>query len=562
MNFFKLHPATRNLLRQQASARIKRTLRGFRSRRRIFLSLLAAILAVMWIGQAIAGIVFREAADPANLMRWIALGLTAFGAWNVIKVIFRKPIEPFEWTAAEREWLGGAPLGREQMARYRIATIAGAAVIKAAIFALVMIPDLTIVLLGFIGMLFGLLLIELVRMAAEIVVYTATRPQLRMLRIAVFVCGVACAVFAGIFAYQLWNTDQYTSVISLAYIKSVLWQLSETQLGMVILFPAHLLAELMLADRISWLLTLKIGFWLYMIRFAILGVVCLDKDCFARRCRLERLQWKMVLAREGQNWADDPKRVKKYSRPPRFNGIGSLAWRQLLGVNRYRGTIAIALAVPFVLACLPVFSGGSGIWMIANVIGGLVFYSFLLLPTTLKFDFRRDLDRINVLKSLPIGPMAVTIGQLLVPFAVTTLFQAAVLGVVMILKPFDPLLAVAALVVLIPINVFIYGLENLIFLLYPYRLNAEGIQVFLRSILTFTAKGLIFGLALAAAFFTVFVSKHLGQIILPANPAEGTLLVFTAILTILTSLVSVAVVVLLSRTYSRLDPSLDLTAGT
>ena len=200
--------------------------------------------------------------------------------------------------------------------------------------------------------------------------------------------------------------------------------------------------------------------------------------------------------------------------------------------------------------------------MIANVLGGLVFYSFLLLPTTLKFDFRRDLDRISVLKSLPIGPMAVTIGQLLVPFAVTMLFQVAVLSVVMIVKPFDPFLLVAALVVLMPINIFIYGLENLIFLLYPYRLNSEGVQVFLRSILTFTAKGLIFGGALVAAFFSIFVSKQLGQIILPASPAEGTLLVFTAIMTISTSLVSVALVILLSRTFSRIDPSQDLTAAT
>ena len=45
-------------------------------------------------------------------------------------------------------------------------------------------------------------------------------------------------------------------------------------------------------------------------------------------------------------------------------------------------------------------------------------------------------------------------------------------------------------------NVLVFALDNLIFLLYPYRMQQEGMEIFLRTMLTFTGKGLLFVLGL------------------------------------------------------------------
>jgi hypothetical protein len=54
------------------------------------------------------------------------------------------------------------------------------------------------------------------------------------------------------------------------------------------------------------------------------------------------------------------------------------------------------------------------------------------------------------------------------------------------------------MLVMIPLNVLVFGLDNLIYLLYPYRVQQEGLEIFLRTMLTFTGKGLLFAVALAA----------------------------------------------------------------
>ena len=81
--------------------------------------------------------------------------------------------------------------------------------------------------------------------------------------------------------------------------------------------------------------------------------------------------------------------------------------------------------------------------------GTLAFYTFLLLPTAVRYDFRRDLDRMAMLKSLPISPAATVIGQTITPILIATVFQAIVLAFAIVAP-----IAVAALLVQIWQNLF------------------------------------------------------------------------------------------------------------
>ena len=59
------HRATIQLLRFQSTARLRRTLRRFRGPRRLILSIVALLLAIVWLGQVVASVLFREPADLA-----------------------------------------------------------------------------------------------------------------------------------------------------------------------------------------------------------------------------------------------------------------------------------------------------------------------------------------------------------------------------------------------------------------------------------------------------------------------------------------------------------------
>ncbi len=90
-------------------------------------------------------------------------------------------------------------------------------------------------------------------------------------------------------------------------------------------------------------------------------------------------------------------------------------------------TLVVSLGVPTLLCCLPLLSTHQHFPMLCSIVAALVFYSFLLLPSALMLDFRRDVHRLDVLKSLPLHPLAVTLGQLATPVLLSTMFQWTVL---------------------------------------------------------------------------------------------------------------------------------------
>ena len=219
----------------------------------------------------------------------------------------------------------------------------------------------------------------------------------------------------------------------------------------------------------------------------------------------------------------------------------------------------LSLSIPSVLAFLPVLTVDDPVMVLVHVVAALVFYSFLLLPTALKFDFRRDLDRMVVLKALPLPPFKVVAGQLATPVIISTLYQMSVLAIAMLIRPLPVGWVLAAMVLLIPLNVLIFALDNVIFLWYPYRLNQEGITVFLRTTLTFTAKGLVFGLALAITALWAFGARALSsswQHLVGWAPSSA--MVFAAGLIILIAVAALVSLVLATRAFSRFDVTWEM----
>jgi hypothetical protein len=134
-------------------------------------------------------------------------------------------------------------------------------------------------------------------------------------------------------------------------------------------------------------------------------------------------------------------------------------------------------------------------YIIWTTAGMLIGFPILLTPTVL-CDFRGDVDRMEVLKSLPIRPAWLAVGQLMAPSLVVVAVQALVAAVAMlILGRFEAILAAVPLLA-VPVNFVVFGVENLLFLLFPMRMVAVSpgdFQTAGRNMLNYVAKFLCLG---------------------------------------------------------------------
>ena len=101
----------------------------------------------------------------------------------------------------------------------------------------------------------------------------------------------------------------------------------------------------------------------------------------------------------------------------------------------------------------------------------------------------------------------------------------------------------------------IISMENAIFLMHPYRRNQEGIEVFLRTILTFTGKGVLFAIGLVMTLVWAWAAIYIGKMF--ESQVIGAVLFGAGVIFALTVLAWLATKTC-ARFFERLDISQDL----
>ena len=559
------HPATAQLHAFQIRALWRSLLERIRTPRRRGLVVLSLLLGCVWLGQAVAGILFREAADPVEIRFWIPAAMAIYCLYHLIKILTRTPETPFEWSSAETELLHGAPLTRLQIISWRLRSIFTAAVAKAACFALVMSPDVPSIPLALIGMLGGLLLIDVFRLMVSMAVNAMTDRERWLCRVG-FVTPLIGLVAWAMFCCL---TSMTTSSSPAQFSLTLMLQSSKVLLGLLaseplswLLEPFRLFSTVIFAEGGPVQIVVSGLSATILLAGTVIGMLSFDRVCQARLGQLELKNWSLIKnnTKADTSVLSASKMSSRMVSAPRFfAGAGPIAWRQLLGAWHFRNAVRFALLIPTLLCCLPMFADANRETMMMNVGGSLVFYTFLLLPSGLILDYRRDIDRMSVLKSLPISPWALTAGQLAVPVLLASIFQITVLTIGALTGSITVFQAVVAFVVLIPFNVLNFALENYLFMLSPYRRNDEGVMVFVRTILTFTAKGIMFGIAFAITITWVILSiqwgaaSGLGPWAAPALFAGG--------IWLLVGFAATFFATLLTRRIETFDVSVDLPAG-
>lgn len=528
--------------------------------RRMVLSAVACLLAVVWLGNAAMTVWLREAASDQTLRVLLSFGFTLYAGWHLTKSAFFRPEIPLDCSTAERELLAACPLRPRDLVEYQLAAVAVPTLLKAALFAMLLLPDLQSLPLGVCGILLGMYLLEVLRMAVELVAWGVARSTYLVYR--------TCVV-AGLIALGVWSTWWFVREGPVAgrinigegvldRFVEILVQLGSSPLGYATV-PFRPFVELIVAET----LTIGSAAWavaaVAIVAALSAAVVRLYGTLERRRAAREHKDYAVLLTRTNATLVQSSAPVRPLRRVWRMGGVGALAWRQLVGARRHWGSLATAMVAPAVLAATPCFVVEDSTVAFLASAGAVAFYTFLLLPTAVRLDFRRDLDRLATLKGLPIRPAAVTIGQTLAPVLITTAFQAAVMAFAAFARGVPLHLLPVTLLILLPMNVFVFGLDNLIYLLYPYRIGQEGVEIFLRTMLTFTGKGMLFAVGLgvmslwgvAAAAMSRRLETWTGsQINAHAIFATG----MVAGMVLLAGLVLAGV----CRTYRRLDPVEDV----
>ncbi len=563
------HPAIIQLLWLQSRGRRRRMWGRFCQMRRLILSAIACALAVVWLGNAAMTIWLRETASPETLRALLSLGLVLYTGWHLAKAAFFRPESPFDWTPAQRELLAAMPLRSRDLVAYQLASVTVTTFLKAGLFTVLLLPDLRSVPMGLVGLLLVMMVLEMLRMAIDIATWGMGRAAFRAYRAAV-VAGLVAAGFA--VGAVIVREDAFGGQIH------VDGEIRESLLNFLILLnhsvfgyaalPFQPFIDLILADRITATNAGLAAAGLGTVMALAAVVICMYGATSRRVAQREKCNYRTtgaaraLFANSPHNEhapALGPEYELRLWRIPRWGGAGLLAWRQLVGARRQWGSLLAAMIAPAVLACLPGFVIADPHVAFLATTGTLSFYTFLLLPTALRFDFRRDLDRLATLKGLPITPAAAAIGQTLAPVLIATLFQSGVLAFVVAARSLPPHLVFIAMLVMIPLNVLVFGLDNLIYLLYPYRVQQEGLEIFLRTMLTFTAKGLLFVGGLAAMSTWGFAANPLTHGISHWTGIEiNAYTVFTGGLIAGSSLLAALVLYGLCRTYRNMNPIEDI----
>jgi len=98
-------------------------------------------------------------------------------------------------------------------------------------------------------------------------------------------------------------------------------------------------------------------------------------------------------------------------------------------------------------------------------------YQSLIVAIQMPAAFRGDLDRMDWLKSLPIRPAAIVWGEISGVVLLLSLLQGLTLLAAWGLYRSAHEVFAAGLVFLVPVNLLVFGIENLIFLVFPMRMT-------------------------------------------------------------------------------------------
>jgi hypothetical protein len=442
--------------------------------------------------------------DPINLREHISnympLGLFAACLFTV----FAATGPALHFSQNEINFLFAGPFSRRSLVIYKCCAYFAGAILSAGIFTLLIPPRASTGLAAFTGLLLTLLFIQL--SSAAFSMFGHAFESSRLMRARQPAILLLLTVVSATIVYVMATTDKN--------ILDLLSGFRHSWLGTILLAPFTVFAELFLAqkifpDLVAWaLLAITINAALVLVIIALDGRTT-DRSLSESR----RLSTRWARMKQGASfWASDKTTGRSVRRSPVLGGLGPIVWRQTMNAVRNSGRVVLVFLVIAMLTG-PILASAITTLKIGVIVGLLYVFITFILPRSLLCDFRGEFGSMEIYKALPIAPWRICAGQLVVP-----VLLASAIELVMIFSTLLFFEGAAAQVVLIalmaftvPSNLLLYGLENLVFLLFPTKLLPVGrvdFEFLGRTLVDFILKTIIIVTAVIAAGAAGFVALN------------------------------------------------------
>ena len=532
------------LIRIAFWGRIRRGLRGMKSVRGAIIGIFGAVVVVLWFFPAAVYIAMGESVDPIYLREIFPMIMLMFALFSLLS----SAENSIYFSPAEINFLFPAPFTRRQLLVYRVLTIGIASALTAIIFTIIMGRFAPHIIAAYIGITMAFFFLSLFGMAVQLVgesialrSYSTGRKAIAVLAL----IGVAVVLYPALQSdsvFEGWRDARQHPLMT------------------AMLFPLEPFGRLVSAENYFPDLFLWMGVCLAMCGGLFTLIVALDVNYNEASIRVSQDVYNRIQRMRAGGVFQSRGAKAGFSIPafPAMGGFGITAWRQLTQATRVSKTMLFIMAMMIFCVGIPLvfiptdgedFESGQISWMM--IVGGILWITFFF-GNALRFDFRNDVDQMDVLKSLPVHPVVLVGGQLFTPIFLTTLFQSviAIAGAVF----YGPwYYAPMVIAFMIPVNALLYAMENLSFLIYPTRAAATSpgdIQFLGRQMLMMAMKAFALGVAICLAICVALFALFFGL----------SWWIVGAIIWLIVAAEAIAMVPLIVIAFHRFDPSLHTPA--
>jgi len=454
----------------------RRWLRNVKTVKGAILTVIFGFFTVGWLALMVfnailapAGTVTRIPADQVN--RYAPLVLLAY---CVGMLGFGRGQTPLSFTLPEVQFLFSAPFSRRQLLTFKLVAQLLMTLPAALIFAFIGRSFAGMFLSGLFALMLILMFLQFFAIALAMISCTIEEVAYTRLRRLALLGVVALIAAAAIVGWRARAADDPLET---------LLRIESSDVFQYGLMPLRWFVQTMTATSIDGRFlgsaagAIGVNLVLLVLIYALDGryLEAAARSAEVRYTRLEKLRSGGLAG-----FSSGPAKAVKYRTPdpPSLGGIGPIAWRQFIAAVRSRRVLGVLLFVTLMASIGPIVAGvmnkGAMDESLPWILAGMGLMMSVMMSQTLAFDFRSDIDRMEVLKTLPIPAWRIVVGQLLVPVVCTSVYQIALTTLVyLILGHIGILLAITVLMSW-PVNLLLLGIDNLLFLLFPTRMAAAN----------------------------------------------------------------------------------------
>ncbi|MEO1453867.1 MAG: putative ABC exporter domain-containing protein [Pseudomonadota bacterium] len=399
----------------------------------------------------------------------------------------------FHFSPNEINFLFTGPFRRRDLIIYKFGAYLAGVILSSVFVTLIAPPQTGSALSVFIATLLTLVFVQL--NSAVIGMTGQALDGSRLARIRWPATALLCAIGAATVLYAWVTPDR--GIIDL------LSEFRHSWIGTIILIPYIVFAELFVAPSVSHL-----ALWALVavvINAALLrAVIVLDARTtdrsLAENARLSN-RWERIK-QGGSFWATERTEVRSIRHAPIAGGLGPIAARQAL--NALRNSLRLIIVFVGLAACIAPISLALGA-PVTDAQTLMIIYVFIafILPRNMVCDFRGDLSRMEIYKTLPIAPWRICAGQLVVQVLLGYVIALTIIASALVFdESVTPQVALILAAFALPLTFLIYAVENTVHLLFPTKLVAMGradFEFLGRSIVEFIVKTIFVFAAIAAS---------------------------------------------------------------